>query len=62
LPNRPQAGVGDLWSKLIETIETWLERSRGRHQLAHLSARQRADVGLDAEQIEIEVRKPFWRA
>lgn len=49
----------------LHTIATWRSRLRHREALA-LLARMGPhildDVGLNPEQVEAELRKPFWRA
>jgi uncharacterized protein YjiS (DUF1127 family) len=54
--------VKDALAFVRRTFAEWLQRSRSRHELAGLSERQRLDVGLTLEQVEVEIRKPFWRA
>lgn len=44
------------------TVATWMQRARDRHDLANLSERQRRDMGLARDAIDLEVRKHFWRA
>lgn len=44
------------------TVATWMQRTRDRHDLANLNERQRRDMGLARDAIDLEVRKPFWRA
>lgn len=43
-------------------VATWLQRTRDRDALANLSELQRRDIGLAQDAIDLEVRKPFWRA
>jgi uncharacterized protein YjiS (DUF1127 family) len=38
------------------------ERSRQRHQLTSLNDHQLQDIGLQRWDIELEAKKPFWRA
>jgi uncharacterized protein YjiS (DUF1127 family) len=43
---------------------TWLRRMRQRRELETLLSRSDRflqDIGLSRDEIEIEVRKPFWR-
>ena len=58
----PPADDRPLWSSAREVVATWLQRSRERQALAHLSSSQRCDMGLDPDAIEREISKPFWRA
>ncbi len=50
------------WADAVELLALWQARSRYRTELMYLSPRQVDDMGLDPLAIEIEVRKPFWRA
>ena len=45
----------------ISLIENWMERHHQRKQLARLSQEQLVDLGLDAQQVSMEIRKPFWK-
>ena len=45
---------------LIRVVRQWLHRSRYRYELSELSDRQLADMGIDREMLEQEIRKPFW--
>ncbi|MCK6450412.1 MAG: DUF1127 domain-containing protein [Alphaproteobacteria bacterium] len=45
---------------LLPLLLCWTERARQRHALAALDAQQRRDVGLEADTIAREIRKPFW--
>jgi uncharacterized protein YjiS (DUF1127 family) len=54
--------VENLLSWAQATIATWMQRARDRHDLANLSELQRRDMGLARDAIDLEVRKPFWRA
>ena len=40
----------------------WVRRLRCRHELSALTPEQMRDVGLDAEAVRRESRKPFWMA
>ena len=40
----------------------WAWRLRCRHELSALTPEQMRDVGLDAEAVRRESRKPFWMA
>jgi uncharacterized protein YjiS (DUF1127 family) len=52
----------DLLARFLDTVATWQQRSRDRHLLAQMNERQRCDIGLSPETIDIESSKPFWRA
>lgn len=47
---------------LRATVAEWDRRARDRHVLAHMSERQRRDIGLPHDVVEHEIGKPFWRA
>jgi uncharacterized protein YjiS (DUF1127 family) len=51
-----------LWSSARELVASWLQRSRDRQDLAHMSEWQRRDLGLSLADIERETDKPFWRS
>ena len=46
--------------RLRALLETWLARERSRKHLAALDDRMLADVGLSRDDVQAEVRKPFW--
>ncbi len=50
------------WAAARGAVAEWLQRARDRHDLAHLSAWQRRDLGLTLDEVDREVNKPFWRA
>ncbi|MFI5002299.1 MAG: DUF1127 domain-containing protein [Reyranellales bacterium] len=45
---------------LVTTLRLWRARSRTRHQLATLEARELADVGLSHADQARECAKRFW--
>ena len=47
---------------LSETLHTWRQRYRARHELAQWTERDLHDVGLSRSDIVCEAEKPFWRA
>ena len=47
--------------QIIAKAKLWANRSRQRKQLAHLDARMLADIGITAEQVKLEIAKPFWK-
>ncbi|CCQ73326.1 DUF1127 domain-containing protein [Magnetospira sp. QH-2] len=42
-------------------VRIWRRRRADRRQLRALGQRDMKDIGLDRWQIEVEIRKPFWR-
>ena len=48
-------------ASLMATLQLWMDRRHQRQQLAQLDARQLRDIGLDAQQVQSEVQRPFWR-
>ncbi len=66
-PRRPTAAsFGEILleagARALRTLLTWQERDRQRHALAQLDARMLKDVGLSRAEVDLELRKPFWRA
>ena len=47
-------------SAAATTIQVWMDRHHQRKQLAKLEYGQLKDMGLNAEQVALEVKKPFW--
>lgn len=47
---------------LLRLLLVWQQRTHDRALLRDLSAATQADLGLSYDQIQAEVRKPFWRA
>ena len=43
------------------TLEVWQARAQLRHDLASLSDRMLADIGIDRAGANVEAAKPFWR-
>jgi uncharacterized protein YjiS (DUF1127 family) len=46
----------------VETVLTWHERARERHQLMQLSDHMLRDIGISRAEAFGEAEKPFWRA
>ena len=46
---------------IFDLLNLWLERHHQRKQLAQLDDRMKRDLGLDDEQIQVEISKPFWK-
>ncbi len=66
-PRRPTAAsfgkiLREAAVRAVRTLLTWQERDRQRHALARLDARMLKDVGLSRADVDLELRKPFWRA
>lgn len=51
-----------LSSQLIETLQVWWKRYRGRRELTTLSDRELQDIGKSWSEVVFEAGKPFWRA
>ncbi|MCP4076306.1 MAG: hypothetical protein GY744_08995 [Gammaproteobacteria bacterium] len=47
-------------SAAVSTIQLWMDRHHQRKLLAKLEISQLLDMGLDIEQVALEVKKPFW--
>jgi uncharacterized protein YjiS (DUF1127 family) len=45
----------------VDTILTWHERARMRHQLLMLDDRLLRDIGITRLEARNEAEKPFWR-
>jgi uncharacterized protein YjiS (DUF1127 family) len=61
-PTAARPRLRSVWTRTVNLLVLWTQRSRFRTELMYLSPRQLDDMGLDPTAIEIEVRKPFWRA
>ena len=48
-------------SKSIDILLLWLQRCRERRMLAELSDHMLKDIGVSRADIDVEVRKTFWR-
>jgi uncharacterized protein YjiS (DUF1127 family) len=48
-------------SKSFDVLLLWLQRWRERRQLDALSDHMLKDIGVSRADIELEVRKTFWR-
>lgn len=46
----------------VTTVLAWQHRVRERSQLQLLDQRMLRDIGLTRVDIDVETRKPFWRA
>jgi uncharacterized protein YjiS (DUF1127 family) len=50
---------------VLQTIAIWRGRLRHREalaSLAHMGSHILEDVGLNVQQVEAELKKPFWKA
>lgn len=54
--------IAGFFGALAGTLRTWVERAEARRDLAELSPREVADIGLDPEELASEIAKPFWKA
>ena len=43
------------------TIQLWMDRHHQRKQLAKLEVSQLVDIGLNVNQVSLEIKKPFWK-
>jgi uncharacterized protein YjiS (DUF1127 family) len=46
-----------LWTAVVE----WHRRAESRRALSELDDRMLRDIGVQREQMEREIRKPFWQ-
>ena len=46
---------------LALTVVTWETRYRSRQSLRRLPPHMLRDIGLNVDEAEIEIEKPFWR-
>jgi uncharacterized protein YjiS (DUF1127 family) len=54
--------AGPLVRRLAAEFREWRHRARSRRELARLDERMLKDIGISRVEVELEVRKPFWRA
>lgn len=59
---KTSAAERGLFSKFTGTVSVWLARVDARRELAELSDRMIADIGINPEDVKREIAKPFWRA
>ena len=57
----PRRSVHNLATRLVDTVNTWAQRSRQRRQLAGLEEHLLSDIGVSYEDVWLEVNKPFWQ-
>lgn len=58
---RTPESFAQLAARVRDTVALWHARARQRRTLSELSPELLDDVGLSAEQVRAESRKPFWR-
>lgn len=49
-------------SRILETLDQWHQRSRGRRRLGMLDDRLLRDIGVDRASAKSEADKPFWES
>ncbi len=54
--------TGEAIVEAVTTVLSWQHRIRERNQLQLLDQRMLRDIGLTRVDIDVETRKPFWRA
>jgi uncharacterized protein YjiS (DUF1127 family) len=47
--------------RFIVLLKIWRQRLRDRRELAAMDDRSLRDIGLTRYDVELELRKPFWR-
>jgi uncharacterized protein YjiS (DUF1127 family) len=52
----------DLPARIGSTLHLWRERQKARAELRQWDERDLHDAGLSQYDVQIEARKPFWRA
>jgi uncharacterized protein YjiS (DUF1127 family) len=58
----PEASLPISMAQVTALADTWFQRARQRRQLAELSDRQLADIGISRTEACAEAGKPFWQA
>jgi len=56
----PVTGTRTLLARVWRTVLVWQRRVEERQQLRDMNEQMRRDIGLTAEQVRDEARKPFW--
>lgn len=56
-----RSSVTQKMNDLIKTLQVWLDRHHQRKQLASMDDGQLFDLGLTRKQVEVEIKKPFWK-
>ena len=61
LVDRPGRSFSTLFSRAVDNLYTWSQRSRQRKQLGQLDQRLMKDIGVAYEDVWAEINKPFWK-
>ena len=61
VPSHRRSMVFMLLAGTWRVISSGYQRSRQRHQLTGLTDHQLQDIGLQRWDVELELKKPFWR-
>jgi len=61
VPSHRRSAVIALLSGTWRMLSSGYERARQRRQLTGLSDYQLQDIGLQRWDVELEMKKPFWR-
>jgi|MDTC01.2.fsa_nt_gb uncharacterized protein YjiS (DUF1127 family) len=48
------------FNRMVQTVDLWHMRARGRRDLARLDDHFLRDIGLSRDEAAREARKPFW--
>jgi uncharacterized protein YjiS (DUF1127 family) len=54
--------LGAWGSRMLDRLDTWIERHRQRNSLLELNDALLKDIGISRADAVGESRKPFWRA
>jgi uncharacterized protein YjiS (DUF1127 family) len=54
--------AGQAVLEAVAVVLAWQDRARQRSQLQLMDQRMLRDIGLTRVDIDLETRKPFWRA
>ena len=46
----------------VKMVVAWMQRVDSREKLKQMSDRMLKDIGLTREEVDEELRKPFWRS
>ena len=50
-----------IWKRVQTLRKTWQRRTRERNELARVTSRDLADIGMTSGQADFEMNKPFWK-
>ena len=50
-----------IWKRVQTLRKTWQRRTRERNELARVTSRDLADIGMTSGQANFEMNKPFWK-